>query len=798
MVRRGGGVRVAAVTPAASTRTATAAAVVAVCLVTAPAAAAVAAAAATTSAAWSSIVTTGEMRVWHPVTLDIPRGPWASETARRNPFMTYRLTTTYTSADSGGRYVVPCFWAADGMAAHTGASAGSVWRCLFTPDAPGEWRWSMSFKQGPGVAVRTDGAGAPVRPFDGRTGSFVVGPSNNETAGGRDFRQKGRLRPVPGQRYMRFDNGDWFLKHGTDSPENFFGYREFDNTPKGRHLYGPHIMDWLPGDPTWGADHRGKGIIGALSYLASVGVNSVYAMPLTVGGDAKDTFPWVTERGVWRYDVSKLAQWDIVLDHMDAQGVALHFILSETENEELMERADRGVLGHGFSTSRRLYYRELIARFGHHQGIMWNLGEENGWKDGSGRGQYNTDWQRKVFLAHLAALEPYGALLSLHTFPADKERIFTPLLGDASALTGASLQVAGWPNVHNETLTWVLASREAAKPWVVSVDEIGGTGALPDAVTPDHHRERRDVLWGALTAGAAGVEWYNQAGDQSMEDFRGHANLWATTDRTLRLLRAQRVPFWAMDPADWVVQGRNNWALASPDIILVFLRWGGAATVRLAPSTAYAVGWFDPRLGAGVALEGARVIVTTTGGATRIGVAPRDARRDWALLVRRVGPVPTPSPPTPPSPPLPSSSAAPTPPPPLRVTPPAGPFSFYVVDPRSGVDVAGPLPPTGGSLHRAALPPGFSLRAAPQEGLPPPPLSPTTSIRGGAGGRGSVVWELNGQVVRVERVPPYLIAGDHRGTIYPWRAAPCGGAATIAARWGAGGDASTIHVTMVC
>lgn len=61
-----------------------------------------------------------------------------------------------------------------------------------------------------------------------------------------------------------------------------------------------------------------------------------------------------------------------------------------------------------------------------------------------------------------------------------------------------------------------------------------------------------------------------------------------------------------------------------------------------------------------------------------------------------------------------------------------------------------------------------------------------------------MVWELNGQVVRVERVPPYLIAGDHRGTIYPWRAAPCGGAATIAARWGAGGDASTIHVTMVC
>lgn len=736
------------------------------------------------------------MRVWHPVTLDFLGGPWTSETAPRNPFMTYRLTTTYTSAGSGRRYVVPCFWAADGAAAHTGASSGSVWRCLFTPDVPGAWRWSVAFKEGPGVAVRTEGTGAPVRPFDGQSGSFVVRPVNETEGGGeRDFRRKGRLRPVPGRRYMRFDNGEWFFKHGTDSPENFFGYREFDNTPKGRHVFGPHLRDWRPGDPTWGASRRGKGIVGAINYLSSVGVNSVYAMPLTVGGDAKDTFPWVTEWGVWRYDVSKLAQWGHVMDHMDAQGVALHFVLSETENEEKFERADRGISGHGFSTSRRLYYRELIARFGHHQGIMWNMGEENGWKDGSGRGQYNTDWQRQVFLAHFAALEPYGALLSLHTFPADKARIFTPLLGTASPLTGASLQVAGWPNVHNETLTWVHASRRAAKPWVVSVDEIGGAGALPDAVTPDHHRERRDVLWGALTAGAAGVEWYNQAGDQSMEDFRGHARLWATADRAVRLLRRERVPFWAMDPADWLVQGPNNWALASPTIILVFLRWGGAATVRLAPSTAYSVSWFDPRLGGAATLEGARRLITTTGGATRLGVAPRDPRRDWALLIRRIPPLPlrTPLPPLPSSPLSPSSSRAPVAAPDAGL--PAGPFDFFVVDPRSGADVAGPLPRTGCYLRRADLPPDFSLRAAPRKGMTPPP--PRADANGGGLG-GGVVWVLNGAVVRVERWPPYLIAGDYRSVVFPWRAAPCGGTATVSARWGAGEWVSTIHVTLVC
>eukprot|EP00170_Pyropia_yezoensis_P004184 contig_17210_g4195 len=59
----------------------------------------------------SYIATTGEKRVWHPVTLTLYGGPWASESAANNPFMNYRLTTTF--ATSGRKYVVPCFWAAD-------------------------------------------------------------------------------------------------------------------------------------------------------------------------------------------------------------------------------------------------------------------------------------------------------------------------------------------------------------------------------------------------------------------------------------------------------------------------------------------------------------------------------------------------------------------------------------------------------------------------------------------------------------------------------------------------------------
>ncbi|MEZ5397229.1 MAG: hypothetical protein R2724_31240 [Bryobacterales bacterium] len=34
------------------------------------------------------------------------------------------------------------------------------------------------------------------------------------------------------------------------------------------HHYEPHVQDWKPGDPTWQGG-KGKGIIGALNYLAS-------------------------------------------------------------------------------------------------------------------------------------------------------------------------------------------------------------------------------------------------------------------------------------------------------------------------------------------------------------------------------------------------------------------------------------------------------------------------------------------------------------------------------------------------
>jgi hypothetical protein len=76
-------------------------------------------------------------------------------------------------------------------------------------------------------------------------------------------------------------------------------------------------------------------------------------------------------------------------------GMYLHFKTQETENDQLL---DGGSLG----LERKLYYRELIARFSHHLALNWNLGEEN----------TNTDTERKQFCDYFEQVDPYGHLVS--------------------------------------------------------------------------------------------------------------------------------------------------------------------------------------------------------------------------------------------------------------------------------------------------------------------------------------------------------------------------------------------------
>ena len=153
---------------------------------------------------------------------------------------------------------------------------------------------------------------------------------------------------------------------------------------------------------------------------------------------------------------------------------------------------DGGALG----DERKLYYRELVARFGHHLALNWNIGEEN----------TNTDAQRKAFADYIKLIDPYDHPIVVHTFPGAKNSVYSPLLGYAS-YDGASLQ-CGKNSVFADTLEWVTRSDGAGRRWVVANDEQGNAqeGVKPDNDDPTHDVVRKNVLWGNIMAGGAGVE----------------------------------------------------------------------------------------------------------------------------------------------------------------------------------------------------------------------------------------------------------------------------------------------------
>ncbi len=581
---------------------------------------------------------TGSMKQWDPMTLDL-RGPDAEETGEANPFLDYRLSVVFSQG--GTRLEVPGYFAADGNAAHTGAGTGNLWRVHFVPSHPGAWQYRVSFRRGPRVAIQQGAeAGEPLT-GDGSTGHFEV--AANPGARG--------LLQYAGERYLRFTgSGEYFLKGGADSPENFLAYHGFDGTrslrPSGGtrpgeaalaplHRFEPHVADWKERDPDWG-DARGKGIVGALNYLASRGTNSVYFLTMNVAGDGQDVWPWTGPEERYRFDCSKLDQWEIVFSHMDRLGILLHVVLSETENESLFEVEEGGQ----FADSRKLYYRELIARFGHHRALVWNIGEENGWDDRhrettTEAGRSNTDLQRQSFAAYIRQLDPYGRPIVVHTLPGRYEEIYQPLLGDPN-FEGASLQMGDMSQTHAETLRWLERSRTAGRPWVVSLDEIGpaDTGVKPDAEDPDHDSVRRHALWGSLMAGGAGVEWYfgyrYPHNDLNLEDWRSRERMWDQTRHALEFFQAH-LPFAEMEPADELLSNPDAWCLAlRGSVYSIYLGTGGTTRVRL-PEGSYRVRWYDPRKGG--ALQIGSVQELEGGGEPSVGEPPESPSRDWVVLL---------------------------------------------------------------------------------------------------------------------------------------------------------------------
>jgi hypothetical protein len=584
--------------------------------------------------------------LWDRYTLQF-NGPTLEETPET--FLDYRLQVRFVHSSSGRDYDVPGFFAADGNAAETSATAGNTWMVHFSPDRLGEWTYEVQFRKGQGVALETDSqAGESAGHFDGQTGRFKVVPATSGLPL-NSLKRKGMLKYRGGHYLQYAGTGEYFLKMGAGSPENLLAYEDFDGTYDRGGTHFPalgenqihgfrfHDRDWVSGDPVW-KDSLGTELIGAINYIAEKGLNAAYFLVMNVEGDGDDIWPWVAPDQREVFDVSKLAQWEIVMDHMDAKGILKDILLSETENENLFEALDGG----DFAPTRKLYYRELIARFGHHLGIVWNLGEENGHDPDTGKLPFklpNTDEQRKNFSAYIRAIDPYDHPIVVHNWPGDEELLFGPLLGYA-AIEGISLQEAD--DYYDKVLQWRNASAIAGKKWLIAVDEPLGWefGLRPDAEDPEHDIPRKEVLWPTLFAGGMGVDWYfgwqNNAptSDLSNEDWRSREAMWIQSKIALDFFK-DYIPIDKMAPANHLSGGPGVLVLGGTgDLYAVYVKEAAEVLLDLGDSGLfYNVQWYHPKEG-GDPRHGSITQVQALGGRVSIGRPPGEG--DWAAIVQRV------------------------------------------------------------------------------------------------------------------------------------------------------------------
>lgn len=638
---------------------------------------------------------TGLLTKWETVTIDF-EGPHTHETAgdpqTPNPFTDYRLQVEF-AAPSGATYDVPGFFDGDGR----GGATGSVWRVRFTPDEVGQWSYRASFREGQHLAAELNAViGKPNQLIDGQSGSFTVSTTSPTATG---HFATGRLEYAGGH-YLKSRDGRYWIKSGADSPENFLGYRGFDNTQtkgadgfSGRlgilHDYAPHSGDWRPGDPAWdspdydygntlanGGDARN--LIGYLNYLSKIGVNSQYFLVNNIGGDGKDCHPFAgittpdqlagetntkVENDNLHYDVSKLAQWEIVFRHAQQLGIHLHMVLNEAELANKHE-LDDGKLG----IERKIFYRELVARFGHHNALQWNLCEEYDLKSGFGPNIEAEAERINEFANYLSAIDPYHHPLTVHNnekkylFTADavsRKSAFKDFLGDEDF----DLPSIQRPHEAEQWSDVVEAVREATtiagRPWVVMIDEPESITRINVGVNDDtepgttnaerFNTVRKTMLWDILLSGAGGVEWFIHDADQDVEHARLYEQVYVETAHARRFIE-EHLPFWEMEPNDDLVRnedpdyGGAEVFYKQGEVYAFYLPDGSnddgpnqsapEIDLRSDAGQVFLLRWFNPRTGQ---FEGTER--TLTGGDwTSVGPTPDGFRstNDWAALLTLV------------------------------------------------------------------------------------------------------------------------------------------------------------------
>ena len=129
-------------------------------------------------------------------------------------------------------------------------------------------------------------------------------------------------------------------------------------------------------------------------------------------------------------------------------------MFNEAEKPNKQE-LDQGELG----TERKLYYREIIARFGHHLALEWNLCEE-----------YNLGFdfgpeRIRAFADYVRAVDPYDHPVTVHSAGDPLEALRFTFGDERFSLTSIQL---GQNRIDTLTEQFREATAQAGRPLPVS------------------------------------------------------------------------------------------------------------------------------------------------------------------------------------------------------------------------------------------------------------------------------------------------------------------------------------------
>ncbi len=484
-------------------------------------------------------------QLFQPVEI-VLSGPASIGLGTPNPFQ-IDVEVIFTGPQ-GQTYVIQGFYDGNG----SGGMDGSTWKARFTPDAVGAWTYNSS---------------SPEQLLDGEAGSFEVIDGSvcqpYHPGDVPDFSCTGRLE-YTGDHYLKFKDGTYWLKGGVNEPEDFLA--------QGQNAGFSNKMQ-------------------AIDYLSSAGVNSLYIMLNNIGGDGNNVWPWVgstyseAQTNQERFDIAKLAEWENIFSYMQDKGILLHLVFED----------DSGWTG--FNRDR--YYREMIARFGHHNGLIWNVSEE-----------YNENYsanQIRSFAQTIRDLDAYDHPITVHQQGSLDN--WLPFVGE-NLFDLTSLQTAK-TTLNSEAVSWFNLVEDSGKTIPVSFDETGMIEITDRDLV-------RHIAW-SVFMGGANFEMFTYPLN-SYQDFSA---------QFADLVRArgyiEQFPFWGMRPANELLVSGEGYVFAQAgDVYIAYLPKGGSIEFDLTGIQGIFSGeWFNPR-------DGSRQSIgDVNGGVIHRFSAPTND--DWAL-----------------------------------------------------------------------------------------------------------------------------------------------------------------------